>query len=502
MTYYMITYESDKEYEPGMNIINNDSSQFTFYSVVDIFNFMDGGIYIIEVVLPTENENFKMTKNDKYNEYYANMVIVGQKYELVRPETFKLLIEQGADVSINDFYVLTWNCENNHLDTVKYLFSIGICVSIDRISRTLSTTAMKGHLDIIRYLVEQGSNINSNDNSALKYSSEFGHLAVVQYLVTNGADVQANNNYALRLACQNGHMDVVQYLVESSANVNANNGEALISSAEKGHTDIVRYLLKNGAGSKNDNWFMRWFGQYDSIHGFLSKIKSDDRLTGTNTDSKKILDEISRNPEQIISGLLSHKLATINGKSNPIKEFLEKESKTTSLDYALKASCSKGHFDIVKLLIESGANIHINDDYPLRISSKENYVDIVKLLIKSGANIHAGKNESLLHNAINGNLDIVKSLLEAGANVNGNINIITLAAENNHLDVIKLLIESGANDKSINTAFVCSVMYGHLDIVKYLVESGADIHYKDNYALKSSIRFKHLDIEEYLRTMM
>ena len=41
---------------------------------------------------------------------------------------------------------------------------------------------------------------------------ENGHLEVVKYLHENGADVTGNDNYAVMHAAENGYSDVVRYL--------------------------------------------------------------------------------------------------------------------------------------------------------------------------------------------------------------------------------------------------------------------------------------------------
>ena len=44
-----------------------------------------------------------------------------------------------------------------------------------------------------------------------------GHLEVVKFLLDRGADVNADNNYAVRRASANGHLEVVKFLLENGA---------------------------------------------------------------------------------------------------------------------------------------------------------------------------------------------------------------------------------------------------------------------------------------------
>ncbi len=59
-------------------------------------------------------------------------------------------------------------------------------------------------------------------------------------------------------------------------------------------------------------------------------------------------------------------------------------------DYAFRWASEFGHKDVVKLLIQHGANIHANNDYAFRVASRKGHRNVVELLIENGANIHAG----------------------------------------------------------------------------------------------------------------
>jgi hypothetical protein len=69
-----------------------------------------------------------------------------------------------------------------------------------------------------------------------------------------------------------------------------------------------------------------------------------------------------------------------------------------------------GHTQIVKLLLNSGANLHVDDDFCIFIASRKGFIDIVKLLIHFGANIRHRTYESIRIASFNGNLSIVKLL--------------------------------------------------------------------------------------------
>ena len=126
--------------------------------------------------------------------------------------------------------------------------------------------------------------------------------------------------------------------------------------------------------------------------------------------------------------------------------------------------------NVIKELINEGANIHADNEFPLRWAVENNYPEIVKLLIDYGANIHIEEEEALITASINGYFDIVKLLVDEGADI--------------HIKGEYPLI--------------WSIIYGYTDIVKLLVENGVDIHIARDYPIQIAIEYDHREIIKYL----
>jgi ankyrin repeat protein len=89
-----------------------------------------------------------------------------------------------------------------------------------------------------------------------------------------------------------------------------------------------------------------------------------------------------------------------------INELLDKDPELLNVKWGearlwgatpLVYACLHGNLDIIKLLIEFGANLNPNENYdtvhtPLSIAAMENRLDIVKILLDSGAdaNLYQG----------------------------------------------------------------------------------------------------------------
>ena len=98
------------------------------------------------------------------------------------------------------------------------------------------------------------------------------------------------------------------------------------------------------------------------------------------------------------------------------------------------------------------------------------------------------------------NVEVMKYLIENGADVHADNDVaLSCSAEMGHLEVVKYLIENGADIHACNgCALRCSARRGHVDIVKYLIENGANIHAWDEYALRSSANNGHFEVVKYL----
>lgn len=54
-----------------------------------------------------------------------------------------------------------------------------------------------------------------------------------------------------------------------------------------------------------------------------------------------------------------------------------------------------GRLEVVKYLVEVGANIHAYNDWAFRRAEENNHMEVVKYLAEAGADIHAGNELAL-----------------------------------------------------------------------------------------------------------
>ncbi len=186
-----------------------------------------------------------------------------------------------------------------------------------------------------------------------------------------------------------------------------------------------------------------------------------------------------------------------NKKHKKILSVLTADINSVIATQVLFHAASRGNRDLVKLLLNNGANVNAkgtNGHTALMLASiKESNTEMVKFLLDSGANVNAanrGGKTALMYASKQGNKEIVQLLLDKGANANAKSTngdtALILAACHGHQDVVKILINAGADANAADRDGITSLMWassnGHKEIVELLLSKGVNVDaYSSNY---------------------
>ena len=189
-------------------------------------------------------------------------------------------------------------------------------------------------------------------------------------------------------------------------------------------------------------------------------------------------------------------------------------SSPSGLDKDLMSAAVAGNAELVKALIEQGANILVQSKAgttPLLAAVNQGHFDVVKTLLDAKFNVPENIGAAALvmasqkrfelinkqnnsHTALmisinKGNIDIAKLLIASGADVNiknsKEQTALMMATVQEYEELVHLLVITGAEinaeEELKETALMLAIDKGNLPIASLLIDVGANVNAKNNY---------------------
>lgn len=313
---------------------------------------------------------------------------------------------------------------NNNLEIIKYLCDN---YKIYYTYIPFGLNASKNNSEIIHYLVEKYGVCYNLKVCPLIMSAFYGHFELVKYLVKKGFPIDTYYNsfseYQPKLMTTQKNFESLEFYQYY--------GTPFYASIVNGHYEIANYLLKKGTN-------MRFNSEYLWEH-----------LDDTRIDIVHYLISVNFFKNHDIS--LSDLIATKGSKKKIIKLLIEQIEGIDSHEYDLAVvnSVHSNDIEVLKILLESSEKIVINYN-STKCSAAEFYtntinnafllasslglVNIIKLLIQYGADINFEK-ENLFRVAFP-NRDTLDFLLSISEPLDISDNIVKILIERNCLDVV------------------------------------------------------------------
>jgi ankyrin repeat protein len=438
----------------------------------------------------------------------------------IRAQISKFMKE--IDEKDTDDNALARCAQRGKLDWVKFLIAAGANIEYNNPVTALRWASLNGHLDVVKEMLKAGADVHSSDDAALYNASCNGHLEIVKELLKAGADVHADDDKVLGAVSRNGHLDVVKELLKAGVNVHGRGDYALTIAKKYGHQDVVDFLEDYIAKEKKSK-------KRNIRESLVEKFVEDsDPITDMGIGMRA---QISRWIEKTVE----YKIRKQNGEKNIDGD-----------DVALATCADYGKLNWVKLLIDRGADVNLDNGYALRWASAHGHLEVVKELLKAGADIHCKNPTSDAPTSLkaakrHGHQDVVDFLedyiakekkskvvkeslnekfvedsdpvTDMGIGTRAQIsrwmkergeedtdeNALAECAKAGKLDWVKFLIAAGANVHFINDyALRWASGNGHLEIVKELLKAGADVHADHNYALAYAKQCDYQDVVDFL----
>ncbi|GJQ69651.1 hypothetical protein Trydic_g15931, partial [Trypoxylus dichotomus] len=404
--------------------------------------------------------------------------------KLENMEIFSVLSEKGGNTVIQEALVTA--VVEKRVNNVKKLLQYGADPLLkDTHGRVPFGIAVSNQdKDVVKLFLERGVNTNLQnvDGETVLHEAVWKELGMVRLLIENGADSNIKNKYGctpFHWAAYNKDVDIIKLLLEQGANVNLQK--------ENGETALHIVVHQRGLGNFTDPLNI-----------------------GIN-----IYDEMEK-------GCVPYDTATSHAlKRFNISRYLRRHTSTRGTDN--KISCilkESATDDIVKLLLEQGASINLQDRDGETVLHKASFgprVDIITLLLENGIDanylykagypslqaiprgIGPGLFEIFRKRQIRENIQCMgrEMLPERVFKKRGDIIMLLLKKQRrkelfvlrtiaHHFEsdnLVNLLLQRGANENLPNVrgqTAIYSALYGRRsDTVKLLLHKGAYVNVQD-----------------------
>jgi len=428
----------------------------------------------------------------------------------------QLLIDHGADVNNGGqnrtalHYAISHMYGYNRDEMMILLLRNGAKPTPEDLIHVITGTK---YLYVVRMMVEMGVDVNSvvDNTTPLMEATYVGDIDIVLFLIEKGANVNYRNRNGitpLMNGLYNDNIAIVQILVENGADVGAvdNYGyNPLSSTIDNGYSTMVEVLLR-GKGV-NLEAISNTIYKCDDAH-IMSLLISHGLKVDADRGGEQLLRACMRDDYDMV------RLLVDNGADMNIRD----DDGMTPLMVCL----NRGNTDMSAYLISKGANLDVKDEYgntALMRAIKDNSLYLVRMMIEKGANTRIrddnGNNTLMVHMGNpSSSLYILTLLLNTGMspdtqNVDGMTPLMRAASRRDPLFLVELL-KHGANPNIRNdngdTALIIAARNGLVENVRILLKHGAYTNIKNTkgetaYTVTYNTEIRNL-ISKYSSSMM
>lgn len=299
--------------------------------------------------------------------------------------------------------------------------------------------------------------------TALAWAAHKGYMKCCQLLIEHGAkpSVKCGEGVtALHLAASGGgHIAICKLLIEQKAPVNARSAKRqtpLCLASQKGFGKVVQLLLEHGADANNEDETKYTPLHLSASNGFVNCVdlllKAGARVDATTRNGVTPLHYAVQSGRAQVVKLLIAAGAKVNCDKKPL----------------LLIAADDGNLEVVQILLDAQATIDCKanikatldkdvevSDYltPLHLASSRGHHDVVELLLRRGAHVNEVTNKSgwssLDFAVLNEHADCAVTLLRYGAVVadtcksigRNNWTLVQYAAHHHEKELVRLLIQ-------------------------------------------------------------
>ena len=375
------------------------------------------------------------------------------------------LFKHKADFGIKNedgVTLLHLACRGGHQEFAELLIQLGSEVNLpDNEGRTaIHFAVMSGNSNLVETLLHLGSDPNKLTKkleTPLHFAAKYSGLQEVQFLVEHGASIKAINwTLVDNLLDQRRRQDKLYYdsdekhIAALKAALGLKTPESLESNDDDEDEDE-----DEASGDYGGNSYADAFSEEES-----SSLNNKKNETQNIVDAKDIpLDLLPRdlNDAANIDGMTVLHYAVAKGDTEVVRFLIEhgadiKAQDNTFSRSAIHFAAENGNLECIMYLAEMGANLQDKDSWgatALHYAAKNNNLDAIKFLVGKKVDYMAkdSRGWSAMHYAASGgSTEVIKYLLAKGLNINelNKTGRTPLFFARNNRDLRKFMISKGA----------------------------------------------------------
>ncbi|KAK5652321.1 hypothetical protein OQA88_10671 [Cercophora sp. LCS_1] len=359
----------------------------------------------------------------------------------------------------------------------------------------LFIAAQGGYINIVKLLLREKVDVDraekEDDRAPIHQAAQNGHTQVVEMLLdkkANADPIDSGGRTPLWCAAQGGYLRIIEVILKRApkANLEAETVEGrrpIHQAAQGGHLDVVKLLLQKGADPDpvdNAGITPLWSAAQQGHHDIVQLLVDTKRVrleVASHEGSRRPMHQAAQNGHLETINIL------IAAGADPKPE---ETCFDTDIPSPFWFACASGNLEIVKLLLEKGADIRFavgrSSKTALHAAAYAGRAEVAELLLEKECDIDAKEEDgwtALLIAAQEGHLRFLNLLLDRGANIDAvekdGATALWIASQQGRADIVRRLLElkakqlptRSANRRPIHQA----AQNGHLAVVKMLLEN-------------------------------
>jgi len=355
-------------------------------------------------------------------------------------------------------------------------------------------------------------------NTALQAAAYCGDEIIAEILLISGAEIGCEGGYfgtALQAAAYNGNETIVDMLLSNGADAACECGHfttALLAAAHRGHSSVVSRLLQENLSTLTLNTKAENYGSALETAANQGYTQVVDELLQAGADHGEAMLRATKGGHEEVMRIFIDRGTDLNIRY-PGGRWYDISHEHTVLGVAVER-CSD---DMVKLLIQTGADAELASREGLLAAAKNGHVKKFEMLVQAGAKVDPSSSELLLDAVKGGSVGIVEMLVQAGVEltqdlfevatdyipssagyarqhsngeaiaellirsglqVAGEHGSLRTAASKGSEKLVALLLQAGATDgcSEYASALITAATWGHEAVVSLLLDAGVYPH--------------------------